>query len=448
MSSANCSIQIAPGHGIRISSLLLKTLGIGKPRQISLKFGSKLITSDLVLTHRQGHSLRLSSALSNELKLPHAGKCLVTKRGDNEIQIGPLIGILAGRTKHGGISFGGMSGFFKQQISAGEGKSYSFAFSPKDVNWEEETVTGYFPQKTGGWIRRKLPLPDVVYNRMQSRQAERVTSMGSFKERFLRRSIPLFNWSFFDKSDVYKLLVDDPLAKHIPESHLSPSAITMKEMLNKYGTVYLKPSGGSLGVGIYKLIRHREHRYTVRYRSHGQNRVVHYTSADRMLNMLMKHQRSRFHQYIAQQGIDLIQVDSCPVDFRFHMTKDGENQWVVAAIGAKKAGKGSITTHVASGGKLLATEQVFRQAFGGEAPQMLRKVRSTAVDLARAIERNYPYLLGEIGFDLGIDRSGKVWMFEANAKPGRSIFKHPTAKSGERASLDNLIDYCKYLSKF
>jgi len=448
MSSAKCSIQIAPGQGIHISAQLLKALGIRKPRQISLIFGSKTITSDLVSIRKSGHSLRLSSTLAAELKLPHAGKCLVIKRGNSEIQIGPLIGILAARTENGGISFGGMSGFFRQLISAGEGQSYSFVFSPKDVNWEEETVTGYFPLKTGGWIQRSLPLPDVVYNRMQSRQTERVHSMSSFKERFLRRSIPLFNWSFFDKSDVYKLLVDDPLAHHIPESHLSPTLNTMKDMLKKYGTVYLKPSGGSLGVGIYKLIRHRAKSYTVRYRSRGQNKAVNYTNIDRMLNTLMKHQQSRFHQYIAQQGIDLIQVESCPVDFRFHMTKDGENQWVVAAIGAKKAGKGSITTHVASGGKLLATDQVFRQAFGGNAAQMLRKVRSTAVDLARAIERHYPYLLGEIGFDLGIDQSGKVWMFEANAKPGRSIFKHPSAKIGERASLSNLIGYCKYLSKF
>ena len=448
MSSAKCSIQIAPGQGIHISASLLKTLGIGKPRQISLIFGSKTITSALVLTRRNGQSLRLSLALANELNLPHAGKCLVTKRGSSEIQIGPLIGILAARSEQEGISFGGMSGYFRQVIGAGEDKSYCFAFSPKDVNWEKETVTGYFPLKTGGWVRRKFPLPDVVYNRMQSRQAEGYTSMSSFKERFLRRSIPLFNWSFFDKSDVYRLLVDDPLAKHIPESHLNPAVSTIKEMLNKYGTVYLKPSGGSLGAGIYKLIRHREQRYTVRYRSRGQNKAVHYTSMDRMINMLMKHQRSRFHQYIAQQGIDLIQVESCPVDFRFHMTKDGENQWVVAAIGAKKAGKDSITTHVASGGKLLGTDQVFRLVFGENASQILRKVRLTAVELARAIERNYPYLLGEIGFDLGIDRSGKVWMFEANAKPGRSIFKHPTAKSGERASLSNLIGFCKYLSKF
>jgi hypothetical protein len=166
------------------------------------------------------------------------------------------------------------------------------------------------------------------------------------------------------------------------------------------------------------------------------------------MNLLLKHQKGRLNRYVAQQGISLIEVDECPVDFRFHMTKNGENQWVVAAIGAKKAGKGSITTHVASGGKLMNTEQVLQQAFGSNGSNVLLRAKNTAVDIAKALERNYPYLLGEIGFDIGIDKSGKVWMFEANSKPGRSIFKHPDAKSQERDSLTNLFDYCLYLSKF
>ncbi len=37
------------------------------------------------------------------------------------------------------------------------------------------------------------------------------------------------------------------------------------------------------------------------------------------------------------------------------------------------------------------------------------------------IERKSKRRVGELGFDIGIDKSGNIWMFEANAKPGRSI---------------------------
>ncbi len=130
------------------------------------------------------------------------------------------------------------------------------------------------------------------------------------------------------------------------------------------------------------------------------------------------------------------------------MTKNGNNEWIVAGIGAKKAGKGSVTTHIRSGGVLMTPEQALKQTFGPKAEAVLDNAKETAVMLAQQIEKNNKYLLGELGFDLGIDQDEKVWMFEANAKPGRSIFKHPSLKSQGRESIENLVDYCLYLSKF
>ena len=37
--------------------------------------------------------------------------------------------------------------------------------------------------------------------------------------------------------------------------------------------------------------------------------------------------------------------------------------------------------------------------------------------------------IGEIGFDLGIDQTGAIWMFEANSRPGREIFQHVSLKN-------------------
>ncbi|MMZ67495.1 Endospore coat-associated protein YheD [compost metagenome] len=75
-------------------------------------------------------------------------------------------------------------------------------------------------------------------------------------------------------------------------------------------------------------------------------------------------------------------------------------------------------------------------------------MKRIAVILAQAIESQHKHLLGEIGFDLGIDHNEQVWMFEANAKPGRSIFHHPSLRSEGKASIDHILDHCLYLSKF
>ncbi|GJM79749.1 hypothetical protein HMSSN139_22450 [Paenibacillus sp. HMSSN-139] len=78
----------------------------------------------------------------------------------------------------------------------------------------------------------------------------------------------------------------------------------------------------------------------------------------------------------------------------------------------------------------------------------MRNAKAVAITLAEAIESHQQHLIGEIGFDIGIDREERIWMFEANAKPGRSIFKHPSLRAEGKASVDHILDHCLYLSKF
>jgi D-alanine-D-alanine ligase-like ATP-grasp enzyme len=91
---------------------------------------------------------------------------------------------------------------------------------------------------------------------------------------------------------------------------------------------------------------------------------------------------------------------------------------------------------------------VLKQIFGSRADQVLSEAKETAIKLAEAIERKDEHTLGELGFDIGIDQNEQIWMFEANSKPGRSIFKHPALKGEGKAALQYVYDYCLYLSRF
>jgi hypothetical protein len=324
-----------------------------------------------------------------------------------------------------------------------------FGFTPGDINWQQETVNGYFLNAQGNWYRKVVPLPDVVYNRLPNRKAETSSYISAVRERFVKRQIPLFNWSFLNKADVYRLLDNDPEALlHLPESVSNPTPAKIKEMLDKYQFLYYKPGGGSLGIGIYRLTHHPRRGYFARYRRGSENVLVRYSSFQSLMRMLQARLGSRMSQYVAQQGIRLVEIDGCPLDFRFHMHKNGSNQWVPAGIGAKKAGRGSVTTHIKSGGSLMTPEHALSRAFGDGAGAILQKAKAVAVKLSEAIERNYPHRLGELGLDIGIDKSGNVWMFEANAKPGRSIFKHPALRSEGKASVSYILEHCLYLSRF
>jgi hypothetical protein len=176
--------------------------------------------------------------------------------------------------------------------------------------------------------------------------------------------------------------------------------------------------------------------------------LLRFTNFNSLMRMLQARHGSSLERYVSQQGVRLIEIDGCPIDFRFHMHKNGNNEWVPVGIGAKKAGRGSVTTHIKNGGSLLTPEQALSRTFGDRADEILEKAKKVSVKLSEAIERNFPHTLGELGLDIGIDKDGEVWMFEANAKPGRSIFNHPALRSQGRASLSHILDHCMYLSRF
>ncbi|UJF34716.1 YheC/YheD family endospore coat-associated protein [Paenibacillus hexagrammi] len=449
MSLTTCMLHAVKrtDRSVYLTSELVKALRLTGVKTITVKAGSKSASLPVRLIKKPGQHMYIPLSLMSSLRIPRIGSVLAASNNNKEIRIGPMIGILTNVSGSSTSPFGSITGFIRQIMNTSANKSFHFAFSPRDVNWAQETVSGIVPKAGGGWVRKTFPLPDVVYNRMSSRKAEKTAGIASFKERFVRRGIPLFNWSFFDKWDVYKMLDGDEVFKFVPESRLNPSAEQIKDMLDRHKFIYLKPTAGSLGIGIYRVTYNPKRGYFVRYRKAGKNVLIRYAKFEGLMRMLGTG-RGRLTNYVAQQGIRLIEIDSCPIDFRFHMTKNGTNNWVVAAIGAKKAGKGSVTTHIRNGGQLMTIEQVLRQVYGSRAEQVLSNAKETAIKLAEGIENNYDHLLGELGFDIGIDQNEKIWMFEANAKPGRSIFKHPSLKEGDKASLNNVYEHCLYLSRF
>jgi len=427
---------------VYITRSLLADLQLTVNKTLRISLGKRSLEAPIRILRRTGNHLYLPASLQRQLLVPSAGACYAVRDGSGGLRIGPLIGLMTSSRPPGRRST------IRPYILAGHKKSFYCAFHPSDVNWSDETMSAYFITSGGGWTKKTVPLPDVVYNRMGSRRSERLPSMEALKERFQRRGIPIFNWNFFDKSEVYALLSGEPEAEqHVPESITAPTYQQVKDMLSKYHLVYLKPTSGSLGRGIMRLTYKPKSGYYLRYRSNGHNTLLKFNRFAELRQAISRRTAS-LSRYVCQQGIRLIEIDRCPIDFRFHLNKNRSDEWVVAGIGAKKAGRGSVTTHLRNGGKLLTPEQALTMAFGSRAGEILEKAKRESIKLAEVIERKSRHRVGEIGFDIGIDKNGMIWMFEANAKPGRSIFKHPALKQQGKQSLRYIFEHCMYLSKF
>ncbi|MFD0587171.1 YheC/YheD family protein [Paenibacillus sp. GCM10027627] len=359
----------------------------------------------------------------------------------------PLIGILTDTVAPASARpFGTRTGFIRKLIAEGSNRGRFIVFSPSDLRFSEEKVLAYvFENKH--WVRKQTPLPDVVYNRLLDRKLEQSSDLLKLRLLFMDKQIPMFNWSYFNKTDIYNLFsINSKMKSYIPEYVSNPTTSQVRDMMTRHSTLYFKPNAGSMGIGIYKISLSYGRTYTLQFRTHGNNRRMSFPTLDGLMSFLRKREGSRIRAYFVQQGISLIRIKQCPVDFRFHLQKDGGEKWVIAGIGAKKAGAGSITTHQRNGGVIMLPEKAMKPTFGSSTLHILQKAEHAAIELAKEIEKQHPHIIGEIGFDIGIDESGDIWMFEANSKPGRSIFKLPDLKNKGEASIKYIVDHCVYLS--
>ncbi|MGG4490172.1 YheC/YheD family protein [Metabacillus idriensis] len=390
-------------------------------------------------------AIKISKDLMDQLHLPLGKTQLILHQ--NSVYLGPLIGIFtAGFTGSILRPIGNRSLFFAKYLTAQKAAGlFAYVFGAHLIDWETGLVNGYTFDEDG-WRQMKIPLPNVVYDRLPNREIENHHAMKMVKKRLKAEyGIPWFNPGFFDKWTIHELLIPHAeTAVYLPETMLDPSYEQIETMLHRHKSVYLKPRNGSLGLGVFQLIYESdEHIYYCRYRSQEDNILRKYKSLDQFFKFSFGSRKLK--DYLLQERIKLIRIDQQQVDFRVHTNKDSMGQFHVTAIAAKIAGKGSVTTHVDNGGIVKTLEELFNQK--NERNQAFRSLTSAALILSEKIDQSIEGFIGEIGFDLGIDTCSNVWLFEANSKPGRSIFSHPSLKDEDLHSRKMSLQYALYLSK-
>jgi YheC/D like ATP-grasp len=441
--------------GIILPINLCQKLGLRPRQKITIKLGKKEVVATILQERRNPDStiVKVTSLLQTELGIPHGGLINLKREGE-VLRFGPAIGIVTtGIRRDARQPIGARTSFFLKLLQAQEGKGvFYYIFSPDDVDWNNNQVTAWFlrKNKNGSYFWRKIvtAMPDVVYDRIPSRSAENQESVRDFKYKLANYShLPVFNQGFFNKWNVHQLLYPNPgVNEHIPETYTSPTLLTVRNLLKKYPIVYLKPKNGSLGYGIVKVVHQPGKGYEASYHTGGGNVKRHFTKLASLYQHVFRNRR--VSAYLAQQGISLLTYNGRPFDFRVHLHKNQLNEWVVSCTAAKVAGSGSVTTHVRTGGTVIPGDELLAHLFGKQKGLMEQRVNDASIRLATAIEEAKGMDLGELGLDMGIDTHGHVWMFEANSKPGRSIFKHARLKNADRESRRLLVDYSCYLANF
>lgn len=292
---------------------------------------------------------------------------------------------------------------------------------------------------TSGWRQEERPLPDVLWNRCLRHDRHRILPW------FGREGVALFYRRFLNKWQAHQLLRQDQVvAPHLPETHLLEEGAQLLDLLGRYPTAYIKPINGSLGKGIMRVEPAARRRLKLRYISPRTGRLRELLATPEEVDEWLDDEE-REGQYIVQQGLALDLFEARPVDLRLLLQKDGSGEWGVTGLGARRAAAGRFTANLHTGGEGLPLDQVVTEA--GLDPVT---VATQAGQLGLAIARGLETLcgpLGELGIDFGLDRSGRLWLIEENARPGRALFSQIGPPELAEATYRRPLNYVRYLAE-
>ena len=290
----------------------------------------------------------------------------------------------------------------------------------------------------GRWVKAPFGEPGVIYEDVY------VHLVGQGLTRSLRRyaaarRIPIFNPVIMGKAGMSRMT--STLTKsgmRSPVTRRVEGARTIRDMLDAYGAVYIKPSAGHGGNGVMR-VRLRSGVHVVDCDRWGGAKGFHRELSGRDWEDFVR-RTVMGRPHIVQQPIPLLAHGGGQIDFRVVVQRGRDGAWKLAGIVPKVAQRDGVVTNLVAGGRRLTMQELESRLDVLRQTNAARNLEKAALAFSRRLSERYP-TLAILGYDLGVDKDGSVWFIEANPKPARSLL-FPDMR---RKTADLAIDFACHL---
>ena len=222
------------------------------------------------------------------------------------------------------------------------------------------------------------------------------------------------------------------LAKLIPETRRMNRSV-LRKMLDKYHMVYIKPCRGQQGHGVMKVDKLA---LKNTYRTQNGTHVKRYASYGLAYNVIMKSVRQE--PYLVQRGIRLLTYGGRPFDVRVMVQRNRKRRWTATGYVGRVAHPRKAVTNGSQGGTIYPVEKLLKGYMGNKKrAALIAKMKRISIDSAK----RYAAVYGgnEIGADIAVDRSHRLWILEINTIPDPC----PFTKLNDRTMIRRILRYGK-----
>lgn len=378
----------------------------------SLTFGVKAVEVKIEVSDSvEGNEILLSEDIIQKLQIPLTCSYDILLN-DNLIRIGPFIGILTELTdkKVEQMLFTYKS-FVKRYQQIG---GAILVFSLESIHIEKQTISGFLYQpEHKSWKYGTFPFPATI---MTILEASLTSKYKNFHDKIKHLTSILgpkvFNFPHFSKWEMHKLLL--PKFDHVlPQTTLYQEPNDISHMLQLYKSIYIKPINGRLGKRIFKVVQTASNIAVSFYINRSKQVKVFSTQQDMMsffqANLLP-------YMYVVQQTIPLMTYDDRMIDFRVMMIKNEWGIWDNLGVYSRYGAKGQLVSNITAGGQTEMASATLKNVWkldSEEIETVLFKIDTLVREILALFEQQ-GYHLANIGFDIGMNENGKLYVIEIN----------------------------------
>lgn len=246
--------------------------------------------------------------------------------------------------------------------------------------------------------------------------------------------------SKMNKWDKHVALMDcKEFEKYLPETHRY-TVEKFWDMMKRFGETILKPSVGNGGRGIIKVSKLEDNQFEVHFK---KNNIQVLTKTE--LEKFLRESLGKDSRYLVQYCISLAKVNGKLIDFRYIVQRKYDDiEWNITAKYGKIAADGYVVTNFLNKGKIVSVEEALLHS--NILNLDIKKTMDELNHLALSASDCYTGKFKNQtiwGFDLAVDKKGRIWLIEANAAPMlRTLFK------SKYKPKDNMIEwYLEYNKK-
>lgn len=297
---------------------------------------------------------------------------------------------------------------------------------PKNVDINKEVINGLTLQNNE-WCDVEISAPEYIDLNSYCYKYKNVIA-------FLKKKSILLNArGFGSKQKLYNtLLQDGEFAKYIPDTIQITDFDSFIEFIQKYDKAILKPRVGHKGIGIYLISKINEESYQLY--SNKSEKVLSAQELKFFIDDLMKNK-----VYLAQQYINSTTTSGNPFDCRIRLEKNGEAKWSIAMHLIRIGSNNKVVSNIAQGGGVQQLLPFIKFHYPEDWKEIKAEIEYLAAYLPLKIEALYHKQTSCLGIDVGIDKDGKIYIFEINASPG--------VQFGTAEIINLKVDYYHFLQQ-